>query len=124
MVNIRIMTINDYDSVYDLWINTSGMGLNSIDDSREWIEKYIKRNPTASFVAEDNGTIIGVIIAGHDGRRGYIYHIAVLPEYRNHGIARKLAAATMEAFNEEKINKAALVAFTRNEIGNGFWEKA
>ena len=71
MVNIRVMTIEDYDGIYDLWINTPGMGLNSTDDSREGIEKYIKRNPTSCFVAEDNDKIVGVIIAGHDGRRGY-----------------------------------------------------
>ena len=79
MVNIRVMTINDYDGVYDLWINTPGMGLNTTDDSREGIAKYLRRNPTTSFVAECEGTIIGVIMAGHDGRRGYIHHTAVLP---------------------------------------------
>ena len=70
MINIRVMSINDYDGVYDLWINTPGMGLNSTDDSREGIEKYLNRNPTSSFVAECNGMIIGVIMSGHDGRRG------------------------------------------------------
>ena len=61
-------------------------------------------------------------MAGHDGRRGYIYHTAVLPEYRNHGIAKKLVDCVMDALDNEGINKVALVAFKRNEIGNGFWE--
>ena len=122
MVNPRIMTVGDYDAVYDLWIHTPGMGLNAFDDSREGIEKFLKRNPTTSYVAECGGRIVGVIMAGHDGRRGYIYHTAVLPEYRNQGIARKLVDSAMSALEAEGINKAALVAFKTNELGNGFWE--
>lgn len=121
MIDIRVMSIADYDGVYNLWINTPGMGLNSTDDSREGIEKYLKRNPTSSFVAECDGTIIGVIMAGHDGRRGYIYHIAVLPAYRNQGIAKRLVDCAMSALDNEGINKVALVTFKKNEIGNGFW---
>ncbi|MDE5932426.1 MAG: GNAT family N-acetyltransferase, partial [Lachnospiraceae bacterium] len=103
-MNIRAMAMKDYDGVYDLWINTPGMGLNATDDSREGIEKYLKRNPTSSFVAEDDGKIIGVIMAGHDGRRGYIHHTAVLPNYRNQGIAAKLVENAMNAFDKEGIN--------------------
>ena len=122
MVNIRVMTISDYDGVYHLWINTPGMGLNSTDDSREGIEKYLKRNPATSFVAECDGVVIGVIMAGHDGRRGYIHHTAVLPTYRNQGIATKLVDCAMSALEREGINKVALVAFKKNDIGNDFWE--
>lgn len=123
MIRIRVMVIEDYDSVYDLWINTPGMGLNTTDDSREGIEKYLKRNPTTSFVADDGGKVVGVILSGHDGRRGYIYHTAVLPDYRNHGIAGRLVDSAMCALEKEGINKVALVAFANNQIGNGFWEK-
>ena len=122
MIKIRVMNIEDYDGIYDLWINTPGMGLNTTDDSREGIDKYLKRNPTSSFVAEDDGKIIGVIMSGHDGRRGYIHHTAVLPDYRNQGIAKKLVDNAMNALDKEGINKVGLVAFERNEIGNGFWE--
>lgn len=122
MIDIRTMTLEDYDSVYDLWIHTPGMGLNSIDDSREGIEKYLKRNPTTSFVADCGGTIVGVIMAGHDGRRGYIHHTAVLPAYRKQGIGKKLVDHAMDALEKEGIHKAALVAFRTNETGNGFWE--
>lgn len=123
MVNIRIMTVSDYDAVYDLWINTQGMGLNNSDDSRDGICKFLKRNPTTNFVAEDNGRIIGVIMTGNDGRRGYIYHTAVMPEYRNQGVGRNLVNNAMDALKNEGINKVALVVFEDNEIGNGFWEK-
>ncbi len=122
MINIRVMLIEDYDGVYNLWINTPGMGLNTTDDSREGIEKYLKRNPTSCFVAECGRTIIGVIMAGHDGRRGYIHHTAVMPTYRKQGIAKKLVARAMNALEKEGINKVALVAFRKNEIGNDFWE--
>ncbi|MBE5793430.1 MAG: GNAT family N-acetyltransferase [Clostridiales bacterium] len=123
MITIRIMTPADYDGVYDLWIHTPGMGLNTTDDSREGIEKYLRRNPTTSFVALDGESIIGVIMAGHDGRRGYIHHTAVLPDYRGQGIARELVNHAMDALEAEGIHKVALVAFARNEIGNGFWQK-
>ena len=123
MVKIRVMTISDYEGVYNLWINTPGMGLNSSDDSREGIEKYLKRNPATSFVAECGGAMIGVIMAGHDGRRGYIHHTAVLPAYRNRGIEKKLVESAMTALDEEGINKVALVVFSKNDLGNTFWEK-
>ena len=122
MADIRIMTIEDYDKVYDLWINTPGMGLNTTDDSREGIDKYLKRNPNTCFVAETDGKIIGVIMAGHDGRRGYIHHTAVLPDFRRGGVARALVDAAMSALEKEGIHKVALVAFKTNETGNGFWE--
>lgn len=123
MVNVRIMTNADYDRVYDLWMNTPGMGLNNIDDSREGIEKYLKRNPTSNFVAECADKIVGVIIAGHDGRRGYIYHTAVLPDYRNRGIASRLVGYAIDALEKEGINKVALLVFEKNEMGNVFWER-
>ena len=121
-VQIRVMTSDDYKEVYDLWIHTPGMGLNTADDSREGIERYLKRNPKTSFVAECDDRIIGVIMAGHDGRRGYIHHTAVLPAYRNQGIAKRLVDCAMAALEEEGINKVALVAFKTNDIGNGFWD--
>lgn len=122
MADIRIMTIEDYDKVYDLWLNTPGMGLNTTDDSREGIDKYLKRNPNTCFVAETDDRIIGVIMAGHDGRRGYIHHTAVLPDFRRGGIAKTLVDAAMQALEKEGIHKVALVAFKTNETGNGFWE--
>ena len=120
---IRVMTAEDYDGVYDLWTNTPGMGLNTADDSRDGIQKYLERNPGTSFAAVCSGRVVGVIMAGHDGRRGYIYHTAVLPEYRSCGIGRMLVEKAIAALKAEGINKVALVAFKKNEVGNGFWER-
>lgn len=119
----RIMTIEDYPAVYDLWMNTPGMGLNTTDDSEEGIRRYLLRNPNTCFVAEEDGRMVGVILAGHDGRRGYIYHTAVLQEYRGRQIGRQLTEHAMHALEQEGIHKVALVAFSKNKIGNGFWEK-
>ena len=98
------------------------MGLNDLDDSREGIERFLKRNPETCFVALKDEKVVGVIIAGNDGRRGYIYHTAVNSDYRNQGIGRKLVDNVMIALEKEGINKVALVVFERNEVGNSFWE--
>lgn len=123
MVNIRVMTIDEYDKVYALWLSCAGMGLNNLDDSREGIAKYLERNPETCFVAEESGNIAGVIIAGNDGRRGYIYHTAVNPDYRRRGIGSELVDAALDALKKLGINKVALVVFAKNENGNAFWEK-
>ena len=122
-MSISVMTIEDYDAVYSLWINTPGMGLNNLDDSREGIERYLKRNPTTCFIAKEGKRIIGVILSGHDGRRGYIYHIAVEMAERKKGIGKDLVEKSIEALKKEGINKVALVVFNTNETGNMFWER-
>ena len=120
---IRKMQITDYDKIHSLWLSCSGMGLNNLDDSREGIEKFIKRNPDTCFVSEIDSELVGVIMAGNDGRRGYIYHAAVNPQYRNQGIGRQLVNSAMQALEQCGINKVALVVFEKNENGNAFWEK-
>ncbi len=122
-MGIRLMTIDDYEKVYELWMSCAGMGLNNLDDSKEGIRKFLIRNPETCFVAEIENHIVGVIIVGNDGRRGYIYHTAVNPQYRKQGIAKNLLDAAMAALQEIGIHKVALVVFERNEIGNNFWEK-
>ena len=122
-MSIRLMTIDDYEKVYELWMSCVGMGLNNLDDSKEGIDKFLQRNPDTCFVAEVENVIVGVIIVGNDGRRGYIYHTAVNPQYRKQGIAKSLVDTAMTALQKTGINKVALVVFDRNEIGNGFWEK-
>lgn len=101
----------------------TGMGLNTIDDSREGIARYLKRNPNTCFVSEHDRTITGAILAGHDGRRGYIYHTAVNPAYRHQGIGTALVNAALHALANEGIIKVALVVFSRNDAGNAFWER-
>lgn len=121
-MNFRKMNICDYKKLYDLWIRTPGMGLNDIDDSKEGIERYLKRNPHTCFVAEEDNKIVGAILSGHDGRRGFIYHTVVDINKRNQGIGSKLVKLALEALKNEGISKTALVVFARNDIGNGFWE--
>lgn len=119
---IRKMTIDDYDAVYSLWMSCVGMGLNNLDDSKEGIDKFIQRNPDTCLVAENDSAILGVIMVGNDGRRGYIYHTAVHPDYRKQGIAKKLVDYAMDELSVLGINKVALVVFDRNKTGNAFWE--
>lgn len=122
-MKIRLMNISDYEQVYQLWLSCEGMGLNNLDDSKEGIERFLNRNPETCFVAEKEQRIIGVIMAGNDGRRGYIYHTAVNSDYRNKGIATDLVNEAMRALKSLGINKTALVVFSKNSDGNAFWEK-
>ena len=122
-MKIRRMNINDYEKVYQLWMSCSGMGLNNLDDSKEEIGRFLNRNPTTCLVAEEREMIIGVILAGNDGRRGYIYHTAVSPAYRRQGIAARLLDEAELALKESGISKIALVVFSKNKEGNAFWEE-
>lgn len=121
-VQYRVMTIEDYEKVYNLWMSCKNMGFNNLDDSKEGIERFLKRNPKTSFVAEESEQIVGIILSGHDGRRGYIYHMSVAEDYRNQGIAKKLLKKSLDALKVEGINKVALLVFNKNDIGNSFWE--
>ena len=122
-MNIRKMVIDDYDEVYALWTSCTGVGLNDLDDSKEGIDRFLKRNPDTCFVAECDNQIVGAIIVGNDGRRGYIYHTAVASQYRKQGIARQLVETAMQELKRCGINKVVLVVFNKNENGNAFWEK-
>ena len=121
-MTIRNMTIEDYDSVYALWMSCKNMGFNDVDDSRAGIEKFLRRNPGTCLVAEENGEIAGVVLGGQDGRRGYIYHLSVAENHRRRGIGSQLLERCLAAMREEGIAKAALLVFKRNEAGNAFWE--
>ena len=122
-MQIRNMRLDDYDNVYALWLSCSGMGLNNLDDSREGIAQYLTRNPNTCFVAVKQGRIIGAILTGHDGRRGYISHTAVAPDHQRQGIGKQLVEAALDALKKQNINKVNLVAFAHHEKGNAFWEK-
>lgn len=118
---IRLFTIADYEEVYQLWKSTPGVGLRTMDDSREGIERFLKRNPSTNFVAEEDGHIVGVVLGGHDGRRGYIYHTCVAETYRRRSIGRQLMERITEAMKDERITKLGLVCFAENKKGNEFW---
>jgi ribosomal protein S18 acetylase RimI-like enzyme len=115
------MTIEDYDGVYTLWMSIKGFGIRSIDDSREGVGRFLKRNPTTSVVAVEDGRIVGSILCGHDGRRGCLYHVCVHKDYRRRGIGKAMVVRAMEALKAEQISKVSLIAFTKNDIGNAFW---
>ena len=121
-MNIRIMLVSDYEAVYDLWMSCAGMGLNDLDDSKEGISKFLQRNPETCFVAEINNRIVGSILAGNDGRRGYIYHTAVHSKWRRQRVASQLITTALNALKHIGIHKTALVVFTKNKDGNAFWE--
>lgn len=121
-MQIRKMTIKDYDEIYALWMSCVGMGLNSLDDSKDGIAKFLERNPETCFVALIDERIVGVIMVGTDGRRGYIYHTSVHPDFRKQGIAKALVNTALSAVERLGIGKVALVVFGRNKVGNEFWE--
>ena len=116
------MTPDDHAQVYALWLSCAGMGLNDLDDSEEGLTRFLTRNPDTCFVWQAGENIVGVILSGNDGRRGYIYHLAVAPAYRRRGSARRLVETALSALRRQGIHKVALVVFERNESGNAFWE--
>ena len=83
----------------------------------------MRRNPTTSVVAVENGEIIGAILCGHDGRRGCLYHVCVREDVRMRGIGKAMVVFCMEKLKAEQISKVSLIAFTVNDIGNAFWRK-
>ncbi|MCQ2248333.1 MAG: GNAT family N-acetyltransferase [Treponema sp.] len=125
-MTIKKITIEDYDSLMELW-NSVGMSkraLNPVDDSREGIERYLRRNPETCFKAVDeNGTLRGVILSGHDGRRGIVHHLCVEPKVQRGGIGSRLVEAAERALKAEGIQKIFILVFNDNEKGNVFWEK-
>ena len=122
-MTIRTMTPSDYDRVRALWMTIKGFGIRSVDDSRSGVEKFLRRNPTTSVVAEEDGEIIGAILCGHDGRRGCLYHVCVRADHRRRGIGRKMVSFCMQALKAEEISKVSLIAFTVNDVGNAFWRR-
>ena len=122
-VILRTMVATDFEEVHALWMQINGFAIRSIDDSKEGILRFIKRNPTTSIVAVAEDHIIGYILCGHDGRQGCFYHVCVAKEYRKHGIGKAMATACMRRLQEEHINKISLVAFKDNVLGNAFWHE-
>ena len=121
----KVVTIDDYDAIYELWMSTeqSKRALNPIDDSREGIERYLKRNPSTCFAALNDGKIVGVILTGHDGRRAIVHHMCVHKDYRRMGIAAHLVSLAEKALKEEGIQKVFGLVFKDNDNANEFWEK-
>lgn len=123
MTEIRLLTLEDYEAVIGFWKRMPGVGLREADDSFEGFQRFLLRNPSSCFAAVKAGRIIGTILAGTDGRRGYIYHLAVEPSERRQGIGKSLAEAAMAALSAAGVTKTGLVVFADNDAGNSFWEK-
>ncbi len=120
---IRPMTIADYDAVIALWSASEGVGL-SRADSRESVARYLERNPGLSLVAcvnEVPGVLAGAVLCGHDGRRGFLHHLAVDPQFRKRGLGRSLVARCIEGLAAEGIDKCHLFVFNENNEGRSFW---
>jgi ribosomal protein S18 acetylase RimI-like enzyme len=122
-ITIKEFSIDFYKTVIELWKRSEGIGLSSAD-SKERIKYYLDRNPGSSFTAWDGGRLVGAVLCGHDGRRGYLHHLAVDPEYRKHGIGRKLSDACMAALGKQGIDKAHIFVYGSNQEGLTFWQKA
>lgn len=120
---INTMTIEDYEGVKKLWMSIKGFAIRSIDDSKEGVERFLKRNPNTSVVAKIGDEVVGAILCGHDGRRGCLYHVCVREDVRLKGIGKEMVVSCMNALKEEKISKVSLIAFSSNDIGNAFWKE-
>ncbi len=118
---IKPMTKSDYPGLYKLWRTIHGFGIRSIDDSEEGVYRFLDRNPGLSVVAVAKGEVVGAILCGHDGRRGCLYHVCVREDYRRLGIGKAMVVYCMNALRAEQINKVSLIAFTKNDVGNAFW---
>ena len=125
MIDAQILPMReeDYDAVRALWMTIRGFGIRALDDSREDIVRFIRRNPTTSVAAWVDGRIVGSILCGSDGRQGSLYHVCVARAYRRQGIGTRMVGYCMERLREMGINKVALIAFANNEAGNAFWKQ-
>jgi len=124
--DVRIVPMReaDYDAVRALWLTIRGFGIRALDDSREDVARFIRRNPTTSVVAvNEDGRVVGSILCGSDGRQGALYHVCVAREYRRRGIGTRMVGHCMERLREMGINKVALIAFASNDVGNAFWRQ-
>jgi ribosomal protein S18 acetylase RimI-like enzyme len=117
----REMTVLDFDRMLKLWKRTSGIGLSDADSPCN-IEIFLKRNPGLSFICESGGKLVGTVLCGHDGRRGYIYHLAVDENYRLSGIGKELMNRSLERLGDEGIVKCHLFLFSDNETAMQFYK--
>jgi ribosomal protein S18 acetylase RimI-like enzyme len=120
-VVIQEMTKQDYDEVLALWQASKGIGLSDAD-SEEGIARFLDRNPGLSFTAREKDRLVGAILCGHDGRRGYIYHLAVSKTHRRKGVGRELVARCLSALKAAGIQKCHLFIFTDNPGAIAFWK--
>ena len=117
---LRVMTVADYRRVIALWRACEGIGLSEAD-RRAGIGAYLRRNRNMSFVAVAKGRVVGAVLCGHDGRRGYLHHLAVTPAWRRHGIGRALVDAAVARLCAAGLKKCNLLLYAHNAAGRAFW---
>ncbi|ACB85959.1 GNAT family N-acetyltransferase [Natranaerobius thermophilus] len=122
-VIIREMTLNDHEEAVTIWENAEGISVTK-SDSRDNIFRFLQRNPGLSLVAEKEGRVLGTVMGGHDGRRGYLHHLAVIPEFRGTGLAKWLVDECLERLREEGIEKCHLFVVKENDRAMRFWNKS
>jgi ribosomal protein S18 acetylase RimI-like enzyme len=121
-VRVRELTIDHYDAVYELWRSCEGIGLSKAD-SRENIELFLFRNPGLSFIAEVEGELAGAVLCGSDGRRGFLYHLAVAPAHRRGGIGSLLVHRCLQALADIGLRKCHIFVLAENHAGRRFWQR-
>jgi N-acetylglutamate synthase len=121
-MDIVEMTFGHYDSVLDLMRKTPGIVVREAD-SPETVRKYLLRNPGLSFVAAENGRLIGCAMSGHDGRRGYLQHVLVSPEFRGRGIAKELVSRCLDGLKAAGILKIHIDVLQANDPANAYWKR-
>jgi len=117
---LRRFTADDYPAARALWEATPGVGLSDADEHQP-IRQFLERNPGLSFVAEENGRLLGTILCGHDGRRGLIHHLVTARDARRRGIGRELLRRGLGALRAQGIRKCHILVFRSNADGLGFW---
>ncbi|MDO9547034.1 MAG: GNAT family N-acetyltransferase, partial [Pelolinea sp.] len=113
--------ITHYEQALELWQSLPGLGLSGADE-KENIQSFLRKNPTTCFVVKKNDTLIGTILGGSDGRRGYIYHLAVKTSEQNKGIGKKLVDMCLAEFKKNGIQKCHIFVISDNEKGIAFWK--
>ena len=121
-MRIEAFSMGDYEQAAAFWAAMPEVGLDDAD-APENMERFLTRNPGMSFVARHEGKIVGAVLCGHDGRRGYLHHLAVLPQYRNRGIGRELADRCLRALAAAGIERCNIFIYAENEQGKRFWRK-
>jgi ribosomal protein S18 acetylase RimI-like enzyme len=119
---ITVMQLDDYDEVLALWQQCEGVGLTP-SDSREAVHAFLVRNPGLCLVARHGGQIIGAVLCGHDGRRGYLYHLAVAPQYRKKGIGGAIVDVCLTKLASVGIQKATIFVYGHDDTGQQFWQR-
>jgi putative acetyltransferase len=116
------MTTADLNDVLVLWSTAEGVGLNE-SDTPDQLRAYLDRNPNLSLMARDGPRLVGAVLCGHDGRRGYLHHLAVLPEYRGRGLGRQMVEGCLAALGARGVLKCNIFLYADNEPGERFWNR-